>query len=695
MKGVSARSLAKATLAVQSAAKKIVNSQKKNKKKTSRGKSRGRSANKNVLRLKGKDLVTFLPDEVVSSTNSLFSVITANPCYWKGTRIAQVAAAYQAYHINSISFEYVPQVSVGYNGSVIAGTLWDGAPADQSLQQSLVTSPGGKIKVCYRGFTTTPSLAGLQQRRYNTNGELGQSTNPFTFMACIRGGQLAYQNPSTTQVVPGYFWVHYDYSFYNPIGSGWLYGVQYDTTINDMVPVVTNNISLVNLESFGTFGSASIFDYDNGQVRFRGTEIDVPTGIHFNVYYNGTMISQSHQVTAIKTKLDPIVAVQVSRDATSDNPTWENLQPYRADATNILPAGGGHAVTIRLLRNMQAGIIDNNFPTLLQAWWGHTDFEITQASLSPVYYYFKYPMELIDTIYVRVKTDLGRHSTPLVISFALWDITNALDGQVPATLALNYRLDIDNEPWQDDDGQPVTPIPIDQFDDEILNGIDYLPIPSGPKLADLEVDRITNLMEESDMLEMKAGDAVNENNLLAWVLNTPIAEHLINIPFYTFRPQTVSTITSPVYGDYKLVQLMEDIDPLANNTWYYAQDVNPVPINYVGYPWTTSPITGGVPFLALIQTGLNSWSTVTFLSGDFENKWAFTINAKRIATLQKMSGNGFYTETTPWTWGTGADVKALAVDPSNPYITIVGNSGLGAVVVQPTAYNMQFSFKNE
>lgn len=62
----------------------------------------------------GRDLVTPIPNNVVGRDylEQLFTVIPANPAYWTGTRISQLAPGYMQYRPLNFKWEYVPQVAV-------------------------------------------------------------------------------------------------------------------------------------------------------------------------------------------------------------------------------------------------------------------------------------------------------------------------------------------------------------------------------------------------------------------------------------------------------------------------------------------------------------------------------------------------------------------------------------------------------
>lgn len=62
------------------------------------------------MRVEGCDLVTSLSNDVLTTDGelSLFTCIPANPAYWTGTRIGQLAPAYVNYRPVSITFHYIP-----------------------------------------------------------------------------------------------------------------------------------------------------------------------------------------------------------------------------------------------------------------------------------------------------------------------------------------------------------------------------------------------------------------------------------------------------------------------------------------------------------------------------------------------------------------------------------------------------------
>lgn len=244
----------------------------------------------NSLRVSGCDLVYPLPARIASTSAEefLFSVIPANPAYWTGTRVAQMAPAYMNYRPLRMTFHYIPQVAVTQAGSVMFGTLWNGtAPADD-IQQSLNTSNGGGIINCYVPASTQISLgSNLQQNLFTLNGDINPSTSPFIFVALARGCF----DSNNQNVVPGYFMVDYVYDFKNAIGQTWLY----DRSLAVQAPVTSwslPNRSLVLLESIAGYGPGTIFDAEeqsDGTTNYyyRGTPVSIPEGTWVQSFENG------------------------------------------------------------------------------------------------------------------------------------------------------------------------------------------------------------------------------------------------------------------------------------------------------------------------------------------------------------------------------------------------------------------------
>lgn len=170
-----------------------------------------------TVKVTGRDLVYAIPDNLAQQNQTdVITVIPANPCYWTGTRISALAQGYQNYRPLSMKFSYIPQCAVTQQGNVIAGTLWNQAPSNDNLQQSLRTSNGGQLSQCYKSFTSTVRLkSNLQYNLYKTAGQFDQESNPFIFMSIAVGCK----NANNQNIIPGYYYVTWAFLLKNPIGN--------------------------------------------------------------------------------------------------------------------------------------------------------------------------------------------------------------------------------------------------------------------------------------------------------------------------------------------------------------------------------------------------------------------------------------------------------------------------------------------
>jgi hypothetical protein len=231
----------------------------------------------------GCDLVYKIPD--ILSTNSTSSVITmipANPAYWTGTRIAQVAAGYQNYRPLQFEVIYVPQCAVTQQGNVLAGTLWNEAPTESNLQQTLKTSNGGMLTQCYKTATSIVRMkSNLQYNLYRMGGPIDQESNPFIYLALA----IACRDVNQNRIVPGYFYIRYTYVLKNPIGTGINYqNSQLTTRVNKTTYLMNASVYLcspittTNALQIPT-GSRIDVEYDNNNNQPK-----------YNYFYNGTTI---------------------------------------------------------------------------------------------------------------------------------------------------------------------------------------------------------------------------------------------------------------------------------------------------------------------------------------------------------------------------------------------------------------------
>lgn len=171
----------------------------------------------NTMRVKGRDLVYSIPTTLSSENNcDIITVIPCNPAYWTGTRISAIASGYQNYRPLKFKITYVPQCAVTQQGNVLGGTLWSMSPNNENLQQTLRTSNGGMLTQCYKSKTISVQLKrNLQFNLFRTGSEFDQQSNPFVFMAL----SIACIDNNNNKIVPGYFYVTYEYELKNPIGN--------------------------------------------------------------------------------------------------------------------------------------------------------------------------------------------------------------------------------------------------------------------------------------------------------------------------------------------------------------------------------------------------------------------------------------------------------------------------------------------
>lgn len=234
-----------------------------------------------TVRVTGCDLVYPLPTTVTADNFTLFSVIPANPAYWTGTRISQFAPAYMNYRPIRLRFSYIPQVAVTQPGTVVMGTLWNGAALTADVQQTLFTSNGGLMTQCYVPADTDISLgSALPQNLFQLNGALRPESNPFLFAAAVRGAE----------VVPGYFYVTYTYDFKNPVGMAWTYGRTIATTTEVEAPPGMNTSAILMSEvNFGTLrlGPGTVLDVEeDGQFVYNGMVIPAAGSYPIQIFYN-------------------------------------------------------------------------------------------------------------------------------------------------------------------------------------------------------------------------------------------------------------------------------------------------------------------------------------------------------------------------------------------------------------------------
>jgi len=320
-----------------------------------------------TVKVTGRDLVYAIPDNLAQQNNTdIITVIPANPCYWSGTRISALAQGYQNYRPLSMKFSYIPQCAVTQQGNVIAGTLWNQAPANDNLQQSLRTSNGGQLRQCYKQFTSVVRLkSNLQYNLYKTAGQFDQESNPFLFMSIAVGCK----NTSNQNIIPGYFYVTWAFLLKNPIGNT---NIFYNSGI--------------------TTYSAIDKDYENKTIVFltpaddeiqRGTilQLEEDEENQVTAYYNGSAYemqdtdlvwyfanSTIQQTAAVTKALKPIVEFEYTTTPAESNNLETNFLLFspitepQSFSVYILATDNGLPISFDLSSMVTAGILANDTP---------------------------------------------------------------------------------------------------------------------------------------------------------------------------------------------------------------------------------------------------------------------------------------------------------------------------------------------
>lgn len=178
--------------------------------------------NEQEIIIEGEDLVIPTPNALPTQATSsdLFLTIPANPLYWTGTRISGVANVYQQYRPLKFEVEYIPQVPVTVPGQVIMGTLWNNGSPAQSLQQTLMSSNGGRMTQCYKPCRSNVicNRTTLPLNQYNIHDDLALNTsNPFIWAAHYSGAWVGGSTPTTNQ--PGWVYIRWKYLFSIGLGN--------------------------------------------------------------------------------------------------------------------------------------------------------------------------------------------------------------------------------------------------------------------------------------------------------------------------------------------------------------------------------------------------------------------------------------------------------------------------------------------
>lgn len=370
-----------------------------------------RSGSKDTTIIRGSEIVNAIPFQLTDTEDAIFGVIPANPCYWLGTNIAQQAANYGAYRPLRIRYRYIPQVSVNHNGAVQIGTLWSTAVSISALSQTLMTSPGGKLAQCYATFSKNIPLSGLQQEFFNTNGELKQSTNPFYIVAYNRGASK--NNENEQYIIPGTIIIDYVYKFTNKLGSSMIYGrinnvkwseFELDKAHANMSFVVRN----------GGLPPLTTLDIDDGKLLYNGSTVgSVSSALVGDVYWNDPGANSTEGIIIGSEDLtwQYLTDIEYAHDPEGE---WTTITTYYGPMSYNRTYGVPGMITVfiapaKLTENEHA-----KYNVAIQAWIGSKKIDRTAASIFNGGMFCQLPYD--QTIYIRAKSNLGKHSNLLMFN---------------------------------------------------------------------------------------------------------------------------------------------------------------------------------------------------------------------------------------------------------------------------------------
>lgn len=304
--------------------------------------------------LEGTDMVIPAPTTQITSQiqTQLFMQIPANPMYWTGCRIAGIAGVYQNYRPLKFEVEYIPQVPVTVPGQVTLGTYFNVTAPTSNMQQSLLTSNGGKMVQCYERCISKVlcNKKTLPLDMYNMRNSLEQNTsNPFTWFAHYSGGTVDGR-------IPGYVFVRWKYLFSDPIGltgestvaetqttqeqaersntlPGWgvaisllksgiipilkrvaviflnevIGSLQNGITNSETVPIYPGAVMAVDVTSIDSQGTIRVKD-DQGNL------YQIPDDTRVGIYESGPVIRKAAAPTIELVNISNTAAYQMSRD---------------------------------------------------------------------------------------------------------------------------------------------------------------------------------------------------------------------------------------------------------------------------------------------------------------------------------------------------------------------------------------------
>lgn len=384
-----------------------------------------RGATNNTI-ISGSEIVNSVPFKLEEDGSVVFSLIPANPCYWTGTNISQQASQYTAYRPIRFGYTYIPQVSVNHDGIVQVGTLWCTSVSSTALSQTLQTSPGGCMSQVWSRFSKNVPLSGLQQSKFNTNGELAQSTNPFMLVAYNRGATQL--DDSGQYILPGTLIIHYTYKLFNKIGSGAVFGRINSFSWGSDLDRSHANMSFVVRK--GSLPPVTILDIDDGVLKYNGSTLNptVSATLVGDVYWNDPAVtSTSSIIVGEDLTIQYLTDIQYTNDLSEP---WVTVDTYYGPMGFDITYGLPGYITVFVTKNKLLTQDNREKYSLgINAWVGSKKFDPTANSVFSGGYFCQLPFN--SDIYIRGVSNLGKHTNVLYFSHT-WTSALTLQTDPPA-----------------------------------------------------------------------------------------------------------------------------------------------------------------------------------------------------------------------------------------------------------------------
>lgn len=506
-----------------------------------------RAGSKNSTVITGSEVVNSIPFFLSDSNDeAIFSVIPANPCYWKGTNIAQQAANYSAYRPLQWSYTYIPQVSVNHNGIVQAGTLWDAVVSRDALSQTLMTSPGGALSQVWSKFGRRVNLRGLQQKLYNCNGELAQSTNPFLFVAYNRGATKL--DGTDDYVIPGTFVIHYKYLLTNKLGASNIYG----RTNNFVWATGTLDKTHAHMSFVvrtGKLPPLTVLDIDNGKLLNHGTEINGESLVG-DVYWNDPSVNETEGIMVGGDEtLQYLTDLQYTNDPDDG---WVTVDKYYGPMSYEMTYGLPGTLTVMVSPTALLGNQHSKGSVAITAWIGTRKLDKTASGIFTGGYFCYIPYT--SSTYVRGVSSLGKHSNWLYFNYT-WTTALQIRDEPPEWVMC--------PPWagaklEDHNPEPETDAPTE---DTYPNGLPVLDPSIIPNPTPVTLSGYTYLLPQTtQIIQPGTHYVIRANGIVPYIMKRFVNESpilydptVLSKSYFVVDDEHTTIDSTLIQNDYYLV----------------------------------------------------------------------------------------------------------------------------------------------